>query len=287
MEANEKKRQADFEKLKNSMREKKKTKMMAHKKVTARTLAKSYMARLKENSYGHLKQVGFYTDQFKEQVLEENVVPWLQARVFEFIQDLEIQESIPTRMAIDHFNSEQMTHLDNVAAERERQRQGREEIERQKAKKEEEKRLKKEAREKKRKEEELEALRKEIEANFVEKGESKAENLTQELIEIDGQGDKDKHHIGVIGGILGQVIITLAILEKKYNRKLSSMSRASKKSSKSKDKKKKGVEDDAKSHKSGKSGKSGVSGISEGQGTPKKDPTLDENTIDYSLDPNV
>lgn len=270
------------------MREKKKNRMMAHKKVTARVLCKKFMANLKENTYSHLKQVGFYTDQFKVQVLDDNVVPWLHARVFEFVQDLEVQESIPTRLAIDHLNTEQEIHIDNVAAQRERQRQDRDEIERQKAEKEEQKRLKKEAREAKRRAAELQALREEIEATFVEKGEVKADNLTHEMIEIDGQGESGKNHIGVVGGMLGQLILTLCIIEKKFNRKLSSLSRASKKSSKSKEKKKSGVEDDNKSAKSGKSGKSGksVAPLSEkSEGTPKKEGSTQPE--DFGAEPNI
>ena len=64
MENNEIKRQKDFEKLKNQMKEKKKNRVLAHKKVAARVISKNYMARLKENTYGKLKSVGFYTDQF-------------------------------------------------------------------------------------------------------------------------------------------------------------------------------------------------------------------------------
>lgn len=64
MEKNEEKRLKDFEKLKAQMKEKKKNRILAHKKVAARVLSKNYMARLKENTYSKLKSVGFYTDQF-------------------------------------------------------------------------------------------------------------------------------------------------------------------------------------------------------------------------------
>ena len=177
MENNEIKRQKDFEKLKNQMKEKKKNKILAHKKVAARVISKNYMARLKENTYSRLKSVGFYTDQFTVQVLDNDVVPWLHSKVFEFVQDLEVQESLPTRLAIDHLKTEQDTHIETVKAESERKQQVREEEERILAQKIEEKRLKREKKERERRDAERKALKEEVEKLFIEKGEAKADCL--------------------------------------------------------------------------------------------------------------
>lgn len=51
MEANEQKRLEDFMKLKQNMREKKKNKQLAHRKIVTRVVAKSYLSGLRENTY--------------------------------------------------------------------------------------------------------------------------------------------------------------------------------------------------------------------------------------------
>ena len=81
----------------------------------------------------------------------------------------------------------------------------------------EEKRQRRAAKEAKRKAEERAALRTEIEANFMGKGVSKAVVTAQEIVEVDGNGSPDPV-VGAVGGLLGQLIITLALLEKNFNR---------------------------------------------------------------------
>lgn len=86
----------------------------------------------------------------------------------------------------------------------------------------------------------------------------------QEVFEIDGNGE-NKQIVGAIGGLLGQMILTLNIIEKNFNRQLTSKSTKSKKSSKSGKSSKKAQEDakkeeeDAKSAKSARSRKSSKS----------------------------
>jgi len=292
MEDNEIKRQKDFEKLKNQMKEKKKNRILAHKKVAAIVISKNYMARLKENTYGRLKSVGFYTDQFTVQVLDNDVVPWLHSKVFEFVQDLEVQESLPTRLAIDHLKTEQDIHIDTVKAETERKQRVREDEERILAEKMEEKRLKREKKERERRDAERKALKEEVEKLFIYKGEAKADCLAQEIVEIDGNGEAGKNVVGAIGGVLGQLILTLSILEKHFNRQLtskSSKSKGSKRSGKSGSRKAK--DGDAVSHKSGASGKSGKkSEVGEESkhseaGTPAKD--KDASKLSFTAEPTI
>jgi hypothetical protein len=78
MENNEKKKQDDFERLKGNMREKRKNKQLAHRKVVSRQISKSFMAGLKEKAVKNLTDVGFFNDSFKTDVLDNDVVPWLQ-----------------------------------------------------------------------------------------------------------------------------------------------------------------------------------------------------------------
>lgn len=113
-EAAEAKRLDDFEKAKNNMREKRKNKQLAHRKVVARTVSKNYLAKLRENTFKNLTDVGFYTDNFKIEVLDNDVVPWLHQKCFEFIQDLEVEESVPTSLAKDHLFTEEEEHTKTV-----------------------------------------------------------------------------------------------------------------------------------------------------------------------------
>ena len=90
-------------------------------------MAKGYLGNLRENTFKHLTDVGFYTDNFKIEVLDNDVVPWLHARAFEFIQDLEVEDSIPTSLAKDHLLTEEEQHTKTVQAEAERKRAVKEE----------------------------------------------------------------------------------------------------------------------------------------------------------------
>ena len=112
------------------MREKKKNKQLAHRKVVARTIAKGYLANVRENVFSRLTDVGFYTDNFKVEVLDNDVVPWLHTKCFEFIEDLEIQENITTNYAKEHLTSEEQEHINTVKAEAERKKNVKEEKER-------------------------------------------------------------------------------------------------------------------------------------------------------------
>lgn len=67
------------------MRDKKKNKQMVHRLIVARTMAKSYMGGLRENVFRNLAGVGFYTNSFKIEVLDNDVVPWLYEKAFEFV----------------------------------------------------------------------------------------------------------------------------------------------------------------------------------------------------------
>ena len=92
MEETEAKRLADFEKQKTNAREKKKNKQHAHRKVVARTIAKSYLSNLRENTFRKLKDVGFYTNTFKIDILDNDIVPWLHEKAFEIVQELEVKD---------------------------------------------------------------------------------------------------------------------------------------------------------------------------------------------------
>ena len=149
-------------------------------------------------------------------MLDNDVVPWLHEKAFDFVKELEAQDRLQTAFAQDHLLGEQETHIETVKAEVKRKEEAKSEEDKILAIKAEEKRLRKEAREAKKRAEERAALCAEIDELFIKKGVSVEEIAKQELREIDGSPEKPV--VGALGGMLGQLIITLALMEKNYNR---------------------------------------------------------------------
>ena len=81
MEQMEQRKLQEFERRKALERERKKNKIAAHRKIVARNIAKSYMGSLTGSAYSYLKDVGYFVDSFKVDVLEGDVLPWLYRRV--------------------------------------------------------------------------------------------------------------------------------------------------------------------------------------------------------------
>lgn len=102
MELNEKKKLEEFEKQKAQAKEKRKNKQLAHRKVVSRQISKNYLSSLRNNAFTKLRNVGFFTDQFKVKVLDNDVVPWLYDEAFRHFQELVIQQTVPTNLALDH-----------------------------------------------------------------------------------------------------------------------------------------------------------------------------------------
>ena len=142
--------------------------------------------------------------------------------------------------------SEEQLHIETVKAEAQRKQEVKEEKERQLAVKMEEKRKRREAKEAKKRAEERANLRAEIEAQFIAKGTTVDPIVAQDVLEMDGGGDPGKAVVGAVGGVLGQLIVVLSILEKNFNRQRTAVSKQSKKSSKSGKSGSKKVEEEAK-----------------------------------------
>lgn len=202
MEATEKKRLEEFQKNKLNMREKKRNKQQAHRKVVARTMSKNYMAGLRENVFRNLAAVGFYTNSFKIDVLDNDVVPWLHERAFQFVQDLEVQESLATVLAKDHVVDQEAVHKETVAAEAMRKKRVKEAEAEALAKKLQEKAERKARKEAKKRKEAEAALRAEIDANFIKTGAAASPIVEQEVSNVDGNGEA-KAVVGALGGVLG------------------------------------------------------------------------------------
>lgn len=127
MEANERRKQDDFEKMKSTMREKRKNKQLAHRKVVSRQISKSYLSGIRQNAFKKLKDLGFFADKFQVEVLDQDVVPWLYEEAFKHLMELEVQEALPTNLALDHLVCEETEHIATVKSEAERKQKVREE----------------------------------------------------------------------------------------------------------------------------------------------------------------
>ena len=77
MEELEEKKLAAYEAKKGLEKTRREAKKVAHQKVVSRSLAKQFNRDLKFNTFVLLKDVGYFSDRFKEQVMEGEVIPWL------------------------------------------------------------------------------------------------------------------------------------------------------------------------------------------------------------------
>lgn len=176
MEQAELRKKQEFERRKQNEREKRKNKIAAHKKLVARTIAKKYNTGMKDYTYKHLADVSYFTNSFKNNVLEQNVLPWLQTKVEQFVAQLGFMNEFPDTFLNDHLTDFEKEHQATVAAEHQRLENVRLLKEQQEREKEEEKRKRRAAREAIKKANELKKLKQDINVNFVEKGEHR-ENI--------------------------------------------------------------------------------------------------------------
>lgn len=128
---------------------------------------------MKENVYKHLADTGFFINQFREEVLEHNILPWLFGKVEGFVKEMGVMDSYPDNFILDHYNEFEHEHQRTVNQERKRQDNVRLEKERMEKEKEEEKRKRRAAREAVKKANELKKLKDEVHDTFVAKGEHK------------------------------------------------------------------------------------------------------------------
>jgi hypothetical protein len=89
MELMEQRKLQEFERRKALERDRKKNKIQAHRKICSRLLSKGYMSGLKNSAVQYLTDVGYFTNTFQVDVLEQNVLPWLFNRVEGFVSELD------------------------------------------------------------------------------------------------------------------------------------------------------------------------------------------------------
>jgi len=77
MEELEQKKLDAYEAKKSLEKSRREAKKVAHQKVVSRSVAKTFNSNLKFNTLVLLKDIGYFSDRFKEEVLDEQVMPWL------------------------------------------------------------------------------------------------------------------------------------------------------------------------------------------------------------------
>ena len=110
MEQAELRKKQEFEKRKQNEREKKKNKIAAHRKIVSRQIAKQFSHGMKEHAYRHLADTGFFTNRFKVNVLEQNVLPWLTKKVAKFVVSLETTGKFPDEIMMSYFDEAEEIH---------------------------------------------------------------------------------------------------------------------------------------------------------------------------------
>lgn len=145
-----------------------------------------YAKGMKDNAYRHLADVGFFTNRFRVNVLEQNVLPWLTKKTAKFVQQMDSMDALPNEFVSSFFDQVEEDHRQTVQAEKERRANVKAMIEQQELEKQQEKERRRAAREAQKKANELQKLRNEVNEQFVMKGESREHMLQQDLLEING-----------------------------------------------------------------------------------------------------
>lgn len=149
-----------------------------------------------------MKTAGYFYDEFYEEVLGCDVMPWLLEQSASIVAKLESFEKFPNCSAGVLVVETQMEHQKKVKEYYkmiEDRRQAEREAEQKKLEDKERRRINREA---KRRAEEIARLKSTIDEAFVKKGKVEDGVLLNDLIDIDGY-TKDTQNIGIIGGWLG------------------------------------------------------------------------------------
>ena len=91
----------EFEKRKTVEKEKRRNKVKAHQLVVSRAIAKRYTKGMGENVKQYLCDVGYFTNRFKTEVLEQDVLPWLEGKVLSYVEELEKLYDFPNDIVDD------------------------------------------------------------------------------------------------------------------------------------------------------------------------------------------
>lgn len=117
MEQAEQRKRQEFERKKVNEREKKKNRMVAHKKLVARVISKRYIVGMKDFAFKHLADVSFFTNDYRNEVIEQNVLPWLQSKVEEFVKETSQMNEFPDAFLGDYMIDFEKQHTATVETE--------------------------------------------------------------------------------------------------------------------------------------------------------------------------
>ena len=102
MEDAEKKREDAYQSKKALERSKREAKKIAHKKVVSRVIGKHFARDLKTNSLTFLRDIGMFRDNFKQEILEKDVMPWLFDLTTKIVGEMDSSCAYPDTLVGNH-----------------------------------------------------------------------------------------------------------------------------------------------------------------------------------------
>jgi len=202
MERDERRRIGEFQQRKVLEHNRKNARKSAHQKLCCRDISKQYFSQLKERAVEGLKAVGYFYDEFQEEVLCLDVLPWLMEHTSNYVAQLDAFDRFPnasTGILVMDTGLEHKTKVEEYRKMIADRRLAEEEAAKQKLEDKERRRVNRAA---KRRREEIARLKALIEETFIKKGKAEESILLNDLIDIDGY-TQDTHCVGVLGGWLG------------------------------------------------------------------------------------
>lgn len=114
MEDQERKRLEAYEAKKSLEKSKRNARKVAHEKLVCRTVAKSYLKDIKPNALVLLKDLAFISDQFKQETMHLDVMPWLMQQSEIFVKQMENINRYPNTVIAKYIDEASVTHIQHV-----------------------------------------------------------------------------------------------------------------------------------------------------------------------------
>lgn len=116
MEELEEKKLAAYEAKKSLEKSRRDAKKIAHQKVVCRALSKQFNRDIKLKSFVYLKDVGYFSDRFKEQILDQDVMPWLFNQTEKFVSQMKSYNAYPNTLIAGYIDETSQKHIATVKA---------------------------------------------------------------------------------------------------------------------------------------------------------------------------
>ena len=123
---------------------------------------------MKVNTFVLLKDVGYFSDRFREQVLDGDVMPWIFEQTENFVKSMESYNAYPNTVIAGYIEDSSNTHVETVKAHEQKLADIKKAAEEAAAAKKAEKLRRRAEREKARKEAERKELEAAIGKTFIE-----------------------------------------------------------------------------------------------------------------------